>query len=284
MKKIIASLILLSSLKIFGYIPPSRFIIEQTVKKNPVESLHFETEVTLSKGVDLFKIKERWYLSSDNNFHVSSQGLGNLKDLLSLDIIYSGGKKHLSIRAQKLTQPASFEMAEKLMKINSVDRFSSFFEKLNILPKGSLRKKIFSSKNNEYSYEVESFVRLSRALGLPSYLLKVNPYSQEEEPALWIEQDRFAVKKIRLPSGATVELDSYVDFEKSFHLPQKITYSWGGSKAVVKIIPISSKLANKFPIKNPDLLISSLEESKSLELLNVIPGSDLITEFYSRFR
>lgn len=269
-----------SHLEVSAYIPPSRFIFEQTVKKNPPEAIHFETEVTLTRGVDQFKIKEQWYMNSDNTFHVHAQGLGLLKDQFKTDLIFSGSKKNFSLNGQKSSVTSSNEIPERLIKMNSLDRMGNYFERLNVIPAGALNKKIFSVKNNEYSYEVESFVRLSRALGLTSYLIKLNPYAQQEEPALWIEQDRFAIRKVRFPSGAVAEFDLYADYEKTFHLPRKITITWAANKAEIKITP----LGKKAPIKNSEFLLSALEESKGLNQISHIPGADIVTEFYSRFR
>lgn len=263
-----------------AYIPPGRFVLEQTAKKIPADPIHFEAEITLTHGVDQFKLKEQWYMNSDNTFHIQVQGLGVLKNFIKSDYIYSGGRRQYSLNSQKLHQAASSEIPEVFLKMNSFDRLTKTFEKMRILPSGVINKKIFSVKNNEYSYEVESYLRLSRAEGVICYLLKINPYSQQEEPALWIEQDRFAIRKIRFPSGAVAEYESYFDYEKNFQLPKKITLTWGAHKAEIKI----TMLGKKAPIKNPDFLISNLEDSRNLATSSDLPGANIINEFYSRFR
>ena len=128
----------------------------------------------------------------------------------------------------------------------------------------------------------EKWVRYSRVDGVVTFALgeASNPEQEKQSPGIWIDQDQFVVRKLRLPSQVEVTADNYNQFARNLNYPRIRTVRWGSNSAVIHLISASARPASAASAFQP----GSLEVAQKLDGLNNLPAKDAVLEFYSRFR
>ena len=100
-------------------------------------------------------------------------------------------------------------------------------------------------------------------------------------PGLWIEQDQFVVRKVRLPTQALITTEDYTRHPENLWLPRTRNLSWGPNSLQMHVSSVKS--FGRQTKAQDQLKVSSLDPKNPG--VNVRwPDSEIIREFYLRFR
>ena len=107
------------------------------------------------------------------------------------------------------------------------------------------------------------------------------PVDQEAgSPGIWIQQDEFVVRKLRLPSQVEMSANNYNNFARNLSYPRSRTIRWGNNTVTIRLISASARPQTAVALFQP----SSLDANLKWDGINSLATKDVITEFYTRFR
>jgi hypothetical protein len=272
-RKILISLLL--TVPALGYIPKGYFILQNTVENNGTPPYLIEQEVQFTSNQDPIFLKETWQIESDNSMKLTVVGMKDLKDQLKMQFIYSGDTRSSFEGGKRVVNKIGQDFFEKLFHFHSAEAFANSLIQMNIVPSSIFAKKV-AKKSKDFDNKTESFVRLARVGGTVSYAFgtPTQPEVPNLNPGIWIEQDHFYIRKIRLPSGAEITADKQSNTAKGLIFPMRRSVRWGNSVVQIQTLSVSAK--SKFTA-------TSLEPTH-LEGLENLPAKAEILDFYSRFR
>jgi hypothetical protein len=275
-------ILLLLLTPVFAYIPPTRMILQRTAENSGSGVYSIEQEVQFNNAQDSLFLRETWVIENDRTMRVTITGTKDLKDQIKMQFVYAGGQRW-NLNGSRENHRISEDFLEKYFNFRSTDHLANTLVNLKILPTNALAKKSFPTKNLEnFKYEPEDFVRLSRAGGVPNYAFgPPSPSEGASSPGIWIEQDQFLVRKFRLPSQVEVTADNYNQYARGLNYPKIRTIRWGQNTVTIRLIGIT---AQRGGVASSLFQPNSLDISTKLDGLNNQPAKDAILEFYSRFR
>lgn len=266
---------------ILAYVPSARMIVEKMVAHNGKPLVSIEQDVQLFAGAETLSFHESWLVDSDKNLKVTVTGLGALKDKFRIQYLYTANQKwfHESGK-EKTNQMISNDFMDRLFFIRSGEELAEYMVRLQFAPQGFYTKKPYSVSKGTFIYAPEPFLKLARQGGRITYNFTENYTGIEKASGLWVEQDRFVIRKIRMPSLAELYADDYNVYDSNFHFPRAKQYNWSGYRAQVKVTAVNTR-DNKALV---GLQPANVESSYSLETLKSYPAGAAAIEFYSRFR
>lgn len=268
--KLILFCLLLSSLSL-AYIPPLKMILDRTSENSGTGVYSIDTEVLLTDGTNEASVKENWLVSNERNIRLTVTGLKELKGL-KLTYLYEDGLRWVMTGQKRQSQQIPADFSERWHHIRNADALNNFLVSNKIIPEFK------KDKQSRAIYE-ESFVRLGRTEGVVNYAIgEINKDSLL--PKLWIEQDFFVIRKLRLPSQVEVELENYKSYSKGLNYPKQKLVRWGQNKVTINTLSVVPKTGNLSAQFKPQ----SLDSNNQSEVLYSNPLKNLLEEFYTRFR
>ena len=247
---------------LWAYIPPTRMILQRLSENSGTGRYEIIKEVRFSNP-EAPTVKETWKIENERTFKVTIEVL-NSNPVQKMQYLYAGGQRYIQNGTKREVSKMPVEQAERVFHFRSVENLAAYLTNLQVLTS--------AIGNLDLS-------RLNRAQGVVNYGLgkKTDPDSDRKLPYLWIEQDRFVIRKLRFESDVEVTADSFQTQPKGLYHPEEINIKWKEKSARVKTLSVSLK---KWPADTFQL--QSLENSQSfLQRLN---PDETSTEFYSRFR
>lgn len=275
-------IVILISQNVWAYIPPTRIILSR-VSENAGNGIYFiEQEVQMLVGIEPIYLKETWVVENERTLRLTVQGTKDLKDLIRLQYLYVGGQKWQLKNGKKESSKVSEDFIEKYFHFRTSENLIGSLQSLNILPVPLGTKKSVQKKGEEFKHEPESFVRYGRVEGSINYAFgKPTPVEQKDlNPGLWVEQDQFTIRKLRLPSQAEVTAENYATFSRGLSFPKQRTIQWNKNTVTVRLLSASSKGTAGNQIFQPN----SLDITSTIKPLSNVAAQTLIEEFYTRFR
>lgn len=264
----------------FAYIPPSRMILERVSENSGSGVYALEQEVQFSNAQESLFLKENWLIESDQSMSLVVTGTKDLKDQIKMHFVYAGGLRW-SLSSKRESQRLSEDFLEKYFHLRTTDRLAAVLLQIKVLPPHALGKKPLPKTVDGFKNEPEDFVRLSKTGGVVNYAYGLpSPVDGIANSGLWIEQDQFYIRKLRLPSQVEISADNYNAYSRGLSLPKIRTIRWGQNTVTIRLISVSGKAPNTSGQFQP----SSLNTPVKLDGLNNLPAKDVVTEFYSRFR
>lgn len=269
MKTILVSLLLFTSIS-SAYMLPTKIILHKTAENAGSGVYQIDQEVQFTNGSETLNLKETWLIENDRTMRVTVSGTKDLQSQIQMQFVYNGGQKYSQVGG-KQSQKISADFLEKFLNFRSSDIFANSLVNLKIIPANYSAKK-----------DTENFVRLSRAGGVVNYAFGEPTPAQQEDgnPGIWIEQDQFVIRKLRLPTQAEMTADNYTQFAKGLNYPRQRSIRWGENTVNIRLISASAKAGSTANLFQP----SSLETNSKLDGLNNLPIKETVLEFYSRFR
>ena len=266
----------------FAYIMPTRTILQKTSENAGASNYVIEQEVQFSNGDDTIQLKEVWLVENDHTMKLTVTGTKELQNTFKLQFIYNGGLRYRLLGDSTKNEKISEEFLEKYFNFRSPEVLANALTHNQIIPQGAFNKKAAAKTSKGLIYEPESWVRLSRTGGVPNYALGTStPEDQSEgNPGIWIEQDQFVIRKLRLKSHVEMTADNYKQFAKGLSYPRNQTVRWGNNTVNILLTSLSSRPKMAANIFQPN----SLDVGLKIEGLDHIPAKEAILEFYSRFR
>jgi hypothetical protein len=286
MKRIslLALTVLLSSAAAYASILPTRSILQKTAENSGNGIYAIEQEVQFTVGEEVMTVKESWLIENDRTMRLTVTGAKELQGGLRMQFVYGGGQKSFLQGNSRKNESIPNEFLEKFFNFRSSEIFANNLVQNKIIPAGGFNKKNLArvTPGGEFKHEPESWVRYSRTGNAVNYAFGTPTPSEQDSsnPGLWIEQDQFVIRKLRLPSGVEVTADNYSQFAKGLSYPRQRTIRWGNQTANVRLISASTRPVSAVGMLQP----SSLEVSQKLDGLEGKAAKSAILEFYSRFR
>ncbi len=282
MNKIISSLILsfLTPTIAFAYILPTRIILDK-VSENAGSGIYaIEQEVTFQHADMPLTVKETWLIESDRSMRLTVTAPMENGQTFQLQNIYINGQKNFMLDKSKKTEHTSVEFLERYFNARNADSLANLLTQLKIIPSGAMQKKALPKNSIDIKHNPENWVRFGRSQGVVTYAFGVPTPTDKEEmyPGLWVEQDQFLIRKLRLPSQAEVTANDYSSFSKNLSYPKNRMVRWDKHSVEIKLLSASSRPQTSAK------QISNLDMSTNWESLNNHPAKEMISEFYKRFR
>ena len=261
----------------FSYIPRVSTVLEKTTSNNGTGVYQIEQEVIFSAGTgEPLVIKETWLVENDSNMRLIVTAGRELKDRLKWVIDYNSGARAMITPQGRVAKKTSPDFIEKWFHFRKPESLGNAIEASGILPSSSINRRIQRS-GKDFIYPTDENVRLARIGGTVSYAYgKPSPIEGSPFAGLWIEQDMFVIRKIRLPSGAEVSADNYSAFSKGLNFPLNRTVRWENNAIQIQTLSVSNTSVKS--------INSPLETSQLIELPSDLPEKLIIDEFYLRFR
>jgi hypothetical protein len=275
--------ILLSSASAFAAILPTRSILQKTAENSGNGIYAIEQEVQFTVGESVLTVKENWLIENDRTMRLVVTGTKELQGL-RMQFIYGGGQKWFMQGSSRKNEAIPGEFLEKFFNFRSSEIFANSLVNSKIIPSGAFNKKTLArvAPGGDFKHEPEAWVRYSRTGNVVNYAFgSPTPAEQQSNnPGLWIEQDQFVIRKLRLPSGVEVTADNYSQFAKGLSYPRQRTIRWGNQTANIRLISAATRPVSTVSMLQP----SSIDASLKLESLEGKAAKGAIVEFYSRFR
>lgn len=230
-----------------------------------------DTEVSFSDGTNEATVKESWLVENERNLKLTVTGLKELKGF-KLAYVYDNGLKWAMKGQKRESQPQPEEFLERWHHIRNSDALAANLSAAHLIPEYK------KDKQSRAVFE-ESILRLSRSQGVVSYAIgEIN--KEALTPKVWIEQDFFVIRKIRLPSQVELEFENYKSYSKGLNYPKHKIIRWGPNQASINTLSVVPKTGNLTAQLKPQ----SLDMSNQSEALFTHPMKSVLEDFYTRFR
>ena len=217
-------------------------------------------------------------VESDESMKLLVQGPKDNKDLLQMNLVFKQDQRlgpDLGIHASKKIDA---EMFERWFHFRNTERFSKQLVDAKMISADVFTPapiKTLKDINNDPDHNV----RLSRTGGTIAYAIGAPTTASQEvpNPGLWIEQDFFLIRKLRLPSTAEITAEKYSPFARGLSFPRHRTVKWGPQTVTITVLSVVGRNKdswNQFPTK------LALKKDK----LKESPFAPVVEDFYERFR
>lgn len=251
-----------------AYIPEYGLVATHAALQHGNGTYKIVQEVTYRTEAGAFAVLETWYVSGENKMQVELLGRGPLKGLVQGNIEYTNNvKKFSDLQVGTVQRKLGPEWIEPLLHF----RYSKFFRQrmvdLKIAPAKSLNDRPPIGIQGEVQYSAPSFVQFSRVGSAVAWVIS-NSWPDPKAPALWLEQDRFVIRKLKLSPEVSFLADRYSKFSNDLWYPQSQTYIFGPSRIEINTLQVQKVKAP--PTGDP--------------IAMKLPEIDGLKEFYARFR
>lgn len=217
-------IILFLSLTTFAFLPSADFIFTKVVKNAGTGVYLVKQEVTFPTAQRNITVTETWWVQSDDLMFLKAEG-----PLFTQYFLYKNGRKYIFAPnggVQSLVLPPDFHEG-LFFKRSSQDLKDSLVAQ-KILPAQTFKKRpmIKTPKDVKDIAQIsEPYMKLSRMTGSINYLLGFAAL-EEGAPGIWIEQDKFTIKKLKLPTKSEMVADSFAELSRSLVYPKSQKISW----------------------------------------------------------
>jgi hypothetical protein len=265
-----------------AYIVPTRTILQKTSENAGSGIYAIEQELQFSNGEENLIIKETWLIDNDRTMRVTITGGKELQNSFRLQFLYNGAQKWSLVNNNRKSEKTPDEFLEKYLNFRNPEVFANALAQNKIVPANAFAKKVLPRSGTEVKYDPEGWVRLSRTGGVVNYALGVaTPVDQElGSPGIWIEQDQFVVRKLRLPTQVEMVANNYNQFAKGLYYPRSRTIRWGNNTVTIRLISASARPQAAVSLFQP----TSLDQNLKWDGIDNLPAKEVVTEFYTRFR
>lgn len=262
-------------------IPRTNFILEKVASNSGGGTYQIEQDVVFTGAQETLNLRETWTIEGTDLMKVVITGPKELGDAIKMQLNYTGGQKHFLTSRGRQSARLGEDFIEKYFHLRSRDALGRALAQDKILPSSIPGPKSIKS-SKDFVYVPEPFTRLSRVGGVVTYQLGTPPRGERDSnPALWVEQDIFHIRKIRLPSSTEVSADNYANYPRGLALPKNRTVRWNQKSVqinLVRVTQIKNAKGAAFFQPAPSDISSRLGGIKDSDLAKTVE------EFYQRFR
>jgi hypothetical protein len=267
-----------------AYIPPYWMIMSRTAENHGRGIVIVDQDVIFSHSQEPQIVNERWIIQGESSLRLEVTGRKQLKDVIRLTYVYQNGRRYfIDENGVRKSEKIPDNFFEPYFHFRYSKNIKPILVSQNIAPAASLKSEPHRYSEKRPLPEPDSYVRLSRVGGTISYAIGTpSPVdTQDAYPGIWIEQDRFVIRKLRLPSQLEISANNYKSYTQNLFLPQERTVSWQGQ--VFKIL-LSSANAGGGPKTTAALDSGSLNFGENPKLSRLLPEDAIIKDFYIRLR
>ncbi len=296
MKKFLALLITFIATASFAYIPPYWMIASRIADSRSDNFYKLEMEVVFNHEQEPKVIEERWFVYDANFMRLEVSSVKGFDQPFEATFVYRNGvRTALNDKGRTSNKKTGELFIEPLFHTRSDSVFKQQLVKMGLVSKDTLtskptkfdpselesnkkKKKKDSKEETEVAekkvYPKNPHVELSRVDGVVAY--KMAAEASAESPAIWVEQDQFAIRKLLFPDKSLVRASDYTR-SRGLSFPKLREFNWEDKNAIVRLNTIRTLSKSS---KNKELVrVSSLKDTKSQ-----LPEDKVILSFYSKFR
>lgn len=276
----IQSLLLFISLAMAS-IPRTSFILDKVSDNAGSGAYQIEQDVVFPGSQENLTLREIWMIESDGLMKLTVTGPKELQDAIKMQFLYNGGQRSTLTARGRQNSRLGEDFIERYFHFRTRDSLARALVQDKILPSNiPAPKPLRASK--DFVYVPEPFTRLSRIGGVVTYQIGKAPSSDKDtNPALWVEQDVFHIRKLRLPSQAEVSADNYANYARSLALPKSRAVRWNQKSVQINLVRVTQQKTGKgaaFYQASASDISSRLGGIKDSETAKTVE------EFYQRFR
>ena len=280
--------VLFTSIKALSYIPSSDFILKQVLKNHGRSNYLIQQELTFPIEKTQKIVHETWHVTVNKNQNLQlhllakSEGL-HIERLYINNMIYHKNNKK-TVRKNKWSSEfiepwfigRSLQQLQKAIVSHKMAGTSA----LNWNPSLFATPPKTKSKGNERNLtNVQIPINFSINQGQVMYTYQRN----KKGPGLWIEQDKFVIRKIKLKTNTEVLASRYLEHTGYLKFPQSRMLTYDDTSIPIKTTKIS-RLSNKKKLQQKLSLQNFRKSRKNITQWENDETSSLIKDFYSRFR
>src|ERR1017187_7975699 len=231
------------SVSALAYIPTTHFILDRVAASHGKGAYSIDLEVVFREGGDSYTARENWIVGEDGSLRVFASGPEGFRTyrLKKINRIYWTDTGRVDRSEEATNDYIMFPLLTR-----STLEIKRFFVRWNIIPAEVLTprhtvdlKEVKSVK--ELAPEKEDFVRLGRTAGAVTYTFGVpTPANSKPNPGLWVEQDAFAVRLMRAPSGAELAASDYAPYSKGLWFPRSQTLTFDNHSVAIRTVRVQS--------------------------------------------
>lgn len=279
-----------------AYIPHSQSILGRLVRGHGKGAYVIEQDVQFRTGGEPLVLRERWLVENGDRLRLTvtasglqSSGSGSVNgkaiEPVRLEFLYRDGRRYgadpTGGGAGK-SSPVSGEFIEGVFHDRSSKSFLASLLRARIVPQSFSRDRTRPSKVEPLRHTPEPLVRLGRSAGVISWIMgEPSPIQGKANPAVWIEQDSFILRRLRFPSEAEVVAERISIYPNGLKFPRERTVTWENNSATIRVVSIkptaSASIAKQL---EPTAFTNNANSNRPVSL----PDSAQVREFYSRFR
>ncbi len=256
-----------------SYIPRSKTIVRKMTLNNGKKQYRILRKVLLQSENKQTEVREKWLIADSDQMKLEVSSL-NLNRPWKFVIVYGPrDRKTLTSRKKTKSFKRSREFLEPLFHERNSGKLMKRLISLDFMPSWIWNSPPPNFSNNQTSLTPEPFIFLEPLEGAVNYSIGTNQTtSGGPGPRLWVEQDSFVIRKIRLGSKTELLNGPFQSFSDGLKLPGRQSLSWNKGVAHITLLKVE-----KVNIRKKDWALEQTDQEP-------LPSDPLIKEFYSRFR
>lgn len=274
---LVSFLFLINFNQVHAYLPPAKMILQRMVENSGSGVYKIEQDLEFETQAEPITVKETWIIDGENQMRLMVAGQGQYANNIIINNLYVNGTKWTNENGTKKTQKISSDFFQKYFHARSLESLASFLQLEKIIDAGAFYKKPAPKRSQDFKYEAPQNLRLARSNGVINYYFGVPTAENQNQmnSGLWVEQDLFVLRKIRLNSGAEITADNYTNYAKNLHYPKSIQVKWEDYQVNIRVNQVSSYKKDANTFSSTSLELSVIKEDENLKVLY---------DFYSRLR
>lgn len=266
-----------------AYIPSNRTIFNRTAKNSGKGAYAIEQEVQFRSLAEPVTLRERWIVDNGETMRLYVSSPKSSPQAYKFDVLYRENKRTAPDGAGSLrTTGVGPEFIESFQHYRSGRGLMEALVRSKIVPGSFLRERPRVTSAKDIKHQADPLVRLGRSGGVVTWIFgEPSPAEGTRlNPAAWIEQDAFLLRKLRFPSQAEVTADKYVGSAGALQMPRERTINWENNTVVIRTISVKPLAAGATTAQLLAPTSVTPADAKSAKL----PDQPQVKEFYSRFR
>jgi hypothetical protein len=263
-------------------IPSSQTIAARVARGHGKNTYIIEQDVQFRTNAEPLILREKWIVENGERMRLSvspgPSGAGKNTEAVQFEALYFDGKRTGS---EALTTGRSAgtgtHFIEGAFHARSGKGFLTTLVHAGVLPASFLKERPRANKVEQIQHNPEPEVRLGREAGAVAWIFgNPSPVEGRLNPQVWIEQDLFNVRKIRLPDESEIAAERYSAYPGGLRLPRERTYTWNDNVVTVRLVSVRPTSGGQVE----RMAATSSNTGKNTKL----PELAQVKEFYSRFR
>lgn len=276
----------LISVETLSYVPSSDFILKEVIKNHGKGHYLIEQELMFPIEKTQKVIKETWYVTftqKNKNDQRLQLYLMAKADNLHIERLYVNGVVYQKDNGKSLQrQKWPLEFIEPWFITRSLKQLQSAILRHQMAGTAALNWNpnlfITPSQNKQLLSSISIPISLSRSQGRIMYTYQKN----KDGSGLWIEQDNFVIRKLKLKTGVQILARGYNDYSQSLKFPRHrllINEDISIPIRVLKVTSLSSKdRQQRTSVQSFHRSQTNITRWGESDMLSIIK------DFYSRFR
>jgi len=251
-------------------IPRTKTVLERLAKTQGNGSYVVELELQVPKGSGFVTVQETWVIKDNENFRMSASADNEVFFTAS----YKGGQVQRQGLGLPSNSPMSPEFFENLFHARSGALLGrQLIAKKAISPQAFEARKPFNLKTPKY--DADPFINWTKVSN--QFFLGIGTTPNDAQGRrVWLEPDKFYVRKIRLSSNAEMTAERYEPYPKGLFYPRERTITYGNKFGAIKTVSLRARGDSGGDDGGGQQPVSSKIRDPQ--------WTEALAEFYSRFR